>query len=93
MFGQTFVRNDNDVFIQIFHEKKFFAPINFQVFLKHLPSHKEFIGMLGDQIRPWEVLEKSGPTDKQTYTRTSANYYMDYGSHCRSSIRGVLEGL
>ena len=38
--------------------KNFFAPINFQVFLKQPPSHKESIGILGDQIRPWEVLEK-----------------------------------
>ena len=39
----------------------------FQVFLKHPPSHKESIVMLGDQIRPWDVLEKSGQTDRQAH--------------------------
>ena len=66
MFGRTSVRNDKDFVIQIFHEEFFFAPINFQVFLKHPPSHKESIGILGDQIRPWEVLEKKR-TDRQTH--------------------------
>ena len=77
MFGRTSVRNDKDFVIQIFHKKIFFASITSQVFLKHPPSQKESIGKLGDQIRPWEVLEKSEHTDTQTDTRTSTNYYMD----------------
>ena len=78
MFGRTSVRNDNDFVIQIFHEKKFFAPINFKVFLKHPPSHKEFIGMLGDQIRPWEGLEKSGQTHKNTDIRKLLYRFENY---------------
>jgi len=69
VFRRTSVWNDNDFVVQKFQEKKFFAPINFQVFLKHPPSHKESISMLGDQIRPWEVLEKSA----QTHTHTQAH--------------------
>ena len=67
MFGRTSVRNDNDFVIQILHDKFFFAPINFQVFLKHLPGHKESIGILNEQIRQWEGTEKRGPTDTQTH--------------------------
>ena len=47
--------------------KFFFAPINFQVFLKHLPGHKESIGILGEQIGQWEGSEKSGPTHRQAH--------------------------
>ena len=61
------VRNDKDFVVQIFHKKIFSAPIAFQVFLKHPPSHKKSVGILGDQIRPWEMLEKSGHTDKQIH--------------------------
>ena len=46
--------------------KIFFAPINFQVFLKHPPSQKKSIGILGDKIRRWEVLEKKR-TDRQEH--------------------------
>ena len=49
----------------------------FQVFLKHLPGHKESIGILGEQSGRWLGSEKSGSTDRQTSTRTSPNYYMD----------------
>ena len=73
-----------------FMRKKFFAPINFQVFLKHPPSHKESIGILGDQIRPWEVLEKKR-TDRQTNTRTSANYYMDLDTIRKRVLLEVLQ--
>ena len=73
MFGRTPVWNDKDFVIQIFHKKIFFAPINFQVFLKHLFSHKEFKGMLGDQIRPWKVLEISGQTNTQTDRHTQGH--------------------
>ena len=63
----TRVRNDNDFVIQIFHDKNFFAPINFQVFLKHLPGHKESIGILVEQIGQWEGSEKSAQTHRQTH--------------------------
>ena len=42
----------------------FFAQIDFQVFLKHLPGHEESIGILGDQIGTWEGLGKSGQIDR-----------------------------
>jgi hypothetical protein len=60
-----------------FIRKYYLAQMIFHVFSKHPPAHKESIGILGDQIRPWEVLEKSGHTDRQTSTGTSANYYID----------------
>ena len=47
--------------------KYFFAIIAFQVFLKHLPGHKESIGILGEQIGQWEGSEKSGPTHRQAH--------------------------
>ena len=62
--------------------KKFFAPINFQVFLKHLPSHKESIGMLGEQIGQWEGSKKSEHTHKNTDIRKllygSTVYLMEF---------------
>ena len=49
--------------------KYYFAPIIFQVFLKHLPGHKKSLGMLGDKFRPWKVLEKTEHTITQTDIR------------------------
>ena len=69
LFGMTKI-----LLYKYFIRKYYFAPIIFQVFLKHPPGHKESIGILGDQIGTREGLEKRGQTD----TRTSANYYMDY---------------
>ena len=68
VFGMTSVRNDKCsdghlfgmtmiLLYKYFMTKIFFAPINFQVFLKHLPGHKESIGILGKQIGQWEGSE------------------------------------
>ena len=80
MFGMTSVWNDKCsdrhlfgmtmiLLYKYFMTKIFFAPINFQVFLKHLPGHKESIGILGKQIGQWEGSEKSGQTHKNTDIR------------------------
>ena len=61
LFGMTKI-----LLCQYFIRKYFFASITSQVFLKHPPSHKESIGILGDQIRSWEVLEKKR-TDRQEH--------------------------
>ena len=50
MFRQTSVGNDKDFVIKIIHDKIFFAPIAFQVSLKHPPGHEESIFILGNQI-------------------------------------------
>ena len=62
LFGMTMILS-----YKYLMRKKFFAPINFQVFLKHLPGHKESIGILGEQIRQWEGSEKSGRTNTQEH--------------------------
>ena len=76
VFGMTSVRNDKCsdghlfgmtkiLLYKYFIRKYFFALITSQVFLKHPPGHKESIGILGNKIRQWKVLEKSGQTNKQ----------------------------
>ena len=59
----TSVRNDKcsdkDFVIQIFRKKIFFAPITFQVFLKHLPNHENHRDQIG--------FEKSVHTYKHTH--------------------------
>ena len=32
-----------------------------------MPGHEESIGILGDKIRPWEGLEKSGHTNRHRH--------------------------
>ena len=75
--GKVKVRNDKcsdnvwngkDFIVQIFVRKIFFVLMTSKVFLKHLPGHKEFIGMLNDKIRQCKVLEKAY---RQTYTSVS----------------------